>query len=137
MSAFWGNNLFLPFTPSVGIPSHGFGTDEHPLFMAFVSQAEAACLEQLHERWGLAGAGRVGQLSPRSVIVNLCGAGPVPPLTVLSDAMGTSEWQGPRITEARWWSPSLQHPQEWSFILCCVPPGMGRSVPPGAAYSCD
>lgn len=85
---------------------------------------------------GLAGAGRVGQLSPRSVILNLCGAGLVPALTVLSDAMGTSEWQGPRITEARGWSPSLQHPQEWSFILCCVPPGMGRSVPPGAAYSC-
>ena len=38
----------LPFILSMRFPSLGFGTSEHQLFMASISQADAACLEQLH-----------------------------------------------------------------------------------------
>lgn len=111
-SAFWGSNLFLPFIFSMGFPSSGFSTSEHQLCMASISQADAACLEQLPGNWGLAQSGPVGLLAPGTRDAEPLWGRASLALTAMSDVMGTSERQHPRITEVQWSSSSLQHLQE-------------------------
>ena len=80
--------------------------------MASISRADVACLEQLHGSWGLAQSGPVGPLVPGTRDAEPLWGRASLALTAMRDVMGTSEWQGPRITEAQWWSSSLQRLQE-------------------------